>query len=631
VAAPRKNTLSLRIAVGAALLAAFVAVVFVSLIGATTEARRADRAARAGGALISSASRARQQVSAVRTSDASAVRRAAGAAVAAAGFADDSALGTTAGNEIRRGAVAYRLDPRRGRAVLVRSLDSVITRQQEDSARRSTELSDALTRSLILGVIGLVGSVVSIVLFGTDMLRSVTLPMRRLAAAARRLGSGDLSTRVPETGIADLQGLAKSLNNMAVSLEATRKALDGQHSQLATSREEADRANHAKSEFLSRMSHELRTPLNAILCFAQLLELDELDPRQRDNVAHIVSGGKHLLDLINEVLEISRIEVGTLSPAIEPVHVATMVQDAIELVRPLASQRRIAMTTDADAHRSVWIAADQQRLKQVLLNLLANAVKYNREGGSFMVRIKELGGRARILVTDTGLGIPQDQLPRLFTPFERLGAEASGVEGTGLGLVLALRLTEAMEGSLGIESQPWIGSTFHVELPLAEAPERPAAEPPARRLAAVGPEGASRGGARRVLYIEDDAANTRLMAQLFADDSRLELMTTMHGRLGIELARQHRPDLILLDIHLPDLDGDEILKRLRDDEVTRGIPVIAVSADASEDQRTRMTALGAARYLTKPLALSMVLSTIWEELDANAKVHALRRPEAQTA
>jgi CheY-like chemotaxis protein len=371
------------------------------------------------------------------------------------------------------------------------------------------------------------------------------------------------------------------------------------------------------------MSHELRTPLNAILGFAQLLELDDLDARQRDNIAHIVSGGRHLLDLINEVLEISRIEAGSMSPAIEPVHAPTIVREAIELVSPLAIQRGIQLAATVDGQDDVWIAADQQRLKQVLLNLLANAVKYNRDGGTVDVTLKVLGSRARILVTDTGQGIPQDDLPKLFIPFERLGAESTGVEGTGLGLVLALRLAEAMNGSLGVVSQPWIGSTFHIELPLAEAPEYAAPEPLPTRVPATSqaPEGST--GTRRVLYVEDDAANARLMSQLFAEEPRLELMTTMHGKLGIELARQHQPDLILLDINLPDLNGDEVLKRLRADDQTCHIPVIAVSADATEEQRARMTALGAARYLTKPLSLNTVLTAVWEVLDTPV---ALLRP-----
>jgi CheY-like chemotaxis protein len=374
------------------------------------------------------------------------------------------------------------------------------------------------------------------------------------------------------------------------------------------------------------MSHELRTPLNAILGFAQLLELDELDARQRDNVAHIVSGGRHLLDLINEVLEISRIETGALSPVIEPVHAATIVQEAIELVGPLAAQRRIAMSAQPQAHEDIWLTADAQRLKQILLNLLANAVKYNREGGSVTVEVRHLGDRARILVVDTGMGIPQDQVPKLFMPFERLGAETTGVEGTGLGLVLALRLAEAMNGSLGVQSQPWIGSTFHVELPLAEAPEQLVAEAHAPRL--VAGAGASQRGerTRRVLYIEDDVANAQLMAELFSEEPQLQLITTMQGKLGIELARQHRPDLILLDLHLPDIDGAEVIRRLRADPVTRPIPVIAVSADATQETRTRMHALGAARYLTKPLTLNAVLPLVWEVLES--PVTLLRPAEA---
>jgi signal transduction histidine kinase/CheY-like chemotaxis protein len=425
-----------------------------------------------------------------------------------------------------------------------------------------------------------------------------------------------LTTRVPEEGVDDLKELSRSLNSMAVSIEATRKTLDVRRAQVASSRAETDRANLAKNEFLSRMSHELRTPLNAILGFAQLLELDELDSRQRDNVAHIVSGGRHLLDLINEVLEITRIEAGSMSPVIEPVHASNIVRDAIELVSPLAAQREIELSSSVDGQDDLWIAADPQRLKQILLNLLANAVKYNREGGSVTVRLKSLGDRARIEVTDTGQGIPQDQLPRLFIPFERLGAESTGVEGTGLGLVLALRLTEAMNGKLGVESQPWIGSTFHIELPLAEAPAETAPRQPLpSRLTVVGPQNHSDGEARRVLYIEDDVANAHLMSQLFAEEPRLELMTTMYGKLGIELARQHVPDLILLDAHLPDLAGDEVIKRLRSDDVTSGIPVIAVSADATGESRARMTALGAEQYLTKPLTLNVVLTAVWDVLE----------------
>jgi signal transduction histidine kinase/CheY-like chemotaxis protein len=479
--------------------------------------------------------------------------------------------------------------------------------------------------AILIGTIGFCAALGAIVLASLDLVRQVTRPIRDVALGAKRLGAGDFSARVPEGGVADVSELATALNSMASSLAGARSELERQQSEVASFRREAASANQAKTEFLSRMSHELRTPLNAILGFAQLLELDDLDARQRDNVAHIVSGGRHLLDLINEVLEISRIEAGSLSPAIEPVNAAAIVREALELVTPLAAQREISVNASLGAHEDMWIAADQQRLKQVLLNLMANAVKYNRDGGSVTVELRRVGNRARILVVDTGLGIPQDQLPKLFMPFERLGAESSGVEGTGLGLVLALRLMQAMEGTLGVESQPWIGSTFHVELPLAEAPApvAPTVAPTQRAVSGVRSAPAE-GRQWRILYIEDDSANVRLMSELLAEEPRLELMTTMQGSLGIELARRHQPDLILLDLHLPDINGFEVIRRLRADELSREIPVIAVSADATDETRARMTALGAERYLTKPLGLNNVMTAIWDVLEAPAPL--LRTP-----
>jgi signal transduction histidine kinase/ActR/RegA family two-component response regulator len=601
--------------VGAALLAVFVAVVFVSLIAATNEARRVDRNSHAGNTLISAASSARSQVASAHARDSRSVKAAAQAAGDAARAADRSQLGTAAGNWIGTAARLYSRNPRKERRSLLAALDATIQKQQNESSRGSSELSDALTRALILGVIGLVGSVLSVILFGADMLRSVTVPVRRVAAAARRVGQGDLSTRVPESGVADLKALAISVNGMARSLEMSRQDLEA-------SREDANQANQAKSEFLSRMSHELRTPLNAILGFAQLLEIDNLSSRQRDNVAHIVDGGKHLLDLINEVLEISRIEAGSMIPVLEATHAASIIRETVELVSPLAAQRGIELTTATGPHEDLWIQADQQRLKQVLLNLIANAVKYNRDGGKVTVSLKSAGGRGQIHVTDTGLGIAEEQLPKLFVPFERLGAEGGEVEGTGLGLVLALRLTQAMNGTLGVQSQPWIGSNFHVELPVAEAPAvAPVAAPAAEAAPVAAPAVAEpTEGTWRVLYVEDDRANARLMARLFQEEPRLELMTTMYGDRGVTIARELQPDLILLDIHLPDIDGDVVLQRLREDADARDIPVIVVSADATEEQRKRMTDLGAARYLTKPITLNALLSAIWEVLGSSGEL-----------
>jgi signal transduction histidine kinase/ActR/RegA family two-component response regulator len=464
-----------------------------------------------------------------------------------------------------------------------------------------------------MAVVLLVGAFVALALIGVGLVASISGPMQRASAAARRYGHGDFSARVPAKGVEELRQLAASMNEMAVAMDAARAKLREQASSLAVSKEQAERAANAKTEFLSRMSHELRTPLNAILGFAQLLELDELTAMQKDNVAHIVSGGRHLLDLINEVLEITRLDVGSASPTIEPVSVEAMVREVVELVSPLATQRKIDMRAALGSDASAWVAADAQRLKQILINLLANAVKYNRDEGSVTVTLKRLEpNRLRIRVTDTGQGIAQDQLPKLFTPFERLGAESGNVEGTGLGLVLAQRLAEAMGGSIGVESQPWIGSTFHIELPLAEAPVVDAAAADEPRAAT--PRRALHGEAT-VLYIEDDVTNVQLLDKLFADDPRIEMMTTLHGKLGLELARVHQPNLILLDLNLSDVHGSEVIRRLREDEGTRDIPVIVLSADATEESKAKLRVLGAKRYLTKPLDLDAVMNAVRDVLE----------------
>jgi signal transduction histidine kinase len=251
-------------------------------------------------------------------------------------------------------------------------------------------------------------------------------------------------------------------------LFSTFEQLGRVNTELKEAAAEAERANLAKSEFLSRMSHELRTPLNAILGFGQLLEIDDLSPAQLDSVHQILNGGRHLLDLINEVLDISRIEAGRMSLSLAPVPVAQTLLEALELVRPLLDQRGIRLLTPPEALCDLHVRADRQRLKQILLNLLSNAVKYNRQGGAVTISCEQTQRPGlRIAVSDTGLGIAPGKLERLFTPFERLGADESSEEGTGLGLALAKKLAEAMGGTMGVESTVDVGSTFWLELELA--------------------------------------------------------------------------------------------------------------------------------------------------------------------
>ena len=387
---------------------------------------------------------------------------------------------------------------------------------------------------------------------------------------------------------------------------------------LREAKEEADRANHAKSDFLSRMSHELRTPLNSILGFGQLLDRQSPTETQRPRIRYILSAGRHLLNLINEVLDISRIEAGNLQLSVEPVCVEEAITEALDLMRPLAAERTIGLATTSLVDNTTFVLADRQRLKQVLLNLLSNAVKYTAIHGNVSVTFTDSGnGFTRISVRDNGAGIAVEKLARLFTPFDRLGAEQSTVEGTGLGLALCQRLVEAMHGSIGVNSSPGNGSTFWLELPQAKSPLLAAAA----QNVVISRDPATEE-TRRVLYIEDNFSNVTLVEQMLAERPSLELMTAMQGRVGLELARQHAPDLILLDLHLPDMPGWQVLAQLKADHVTRSVPVVVISADATAPQIKRLLSAGARAYLTKPLDLTEFFRVLDETLVSEAAVSA---------
>jgi PAS domain S-box-containing protein len=392
----------------------------------------------------------------------------------------------------------------------------------------------------------------------------------------------------------------------------------------AIAREEANRANRAKSVFLSRMSHELRTPLNAVLGFGQVLLLDDLTEDQRESVGFIRSAGEHLLDLINDVLDISRIEAGALNLSVEPVHLDEVALSALALIRPQAAQRNISVPAASGAPDDVYVQADRQRLLQVLLNLLSNAVKYNRPNGSIDVSCESSGGHVSIAVTDTGFGISRRDLQKLFTPFERLGAESTDVEGTGVGLALSQSLTEQMGGTLSARSTVGVGSTFTVALPAGQQLDVPSPVGPVARPA---PGRATR--TLTVLAIEDNVTNVRLLERIADRDGNVVLLTAIQGRLGLELAAQHHPDLILLDLHLPDLHGEAVLAELQSDPSTASIPVVVCSGDASTSQRIACLDRGAAAYLAKPF----VLTELFEFFDQIRRGEVLARapdPDAGT-
>jgi len=375
--------------------------------------------------------------------------------------------------------------------------------------------------------------------------------------------------------------------------------------ELVDAKDEAERASRAKSEFLSRMSHELRTPMNAILGFGQLLERDIREEEQADNVQEILHAGRHLLELINEVLDLARIESGKFTVSQEPVALMPLIADCLAMIRPKVAARGIVIV-EAGRDCGEFVRADRVRLKQVLLNLLSNAVKYNREQGSLGIACVHEGDTLQIRISDSGEGLSAEQQARLFVAFERLDADKNAIEGTGIGLALSKRLTELMHGEIGVESTPGAGSTFWVRLPITDghaeaAPEEQSTESKDR------PVGSQQWD---VLCIEDNPANMRLVERILAQREDIRLLTATVPSLGLELAVAHHPALILLDINLPDMDGYEVMRRLQENPATRDIPVVAISANAMPKDLARGKAAGFTEYLTKPLEVDRLLQVV---------------------
>jgi signal transduction histidine kinase/ActR/RegA family two-component response regulator len=402
------------------------------------------------------------------------------------------------------------------------------------------------------------------------------------------------------------------------SLKIQTDLLEAQVYRSAQSLQDANKklkiANEAKSTFLACMSHELRTPMNSIMGFSQLLETDTKEPlstHQKKYLQKILQSGDHLLHLINDVLDLAKIESGSLVMSIETVNLCSVVSESMELVKHMAESQNIKLLCEEPNER-MFIAADRIRLRQIVLNLLSNAIKYNKSEGSVNLWCEKSDATVRLIVADTGQGIPQEQIDHIFEPFDRLGAEDSSIEGTGIGLTITKRLVEMMHGILGVESEVDKGTKFHIDLPLAETPIKEEISFHQH----VSKQSSSIKGNYTLLYVEDNIFNRELLEAILERTPNLKLLTAEDAESGIDLAIKHKPDLILMDLNLPNMNGFEALLSLKGFQETKETPIVALSANAMPLDIKKALNAGFAGYLTKPINIDELYQVVNNNLSS---------------